>query len=158
MLLLGVYNLAAKIYWVSDGIMTWLENHVCIKYVSANMHKIFGILFWAFRADCNGSVSSEYALLMMREINCAWSYLTQWLWQVSFSGPVFPEVTLTSHNWNGKRSKMETLCCGLRCSSSVSTWNGEYGVIIDLFLFGYQQLVLTSLIVVSLQLDWQTPV
>lgn len=94
--------------------MTWLENYVCIKYVSANTRKIFGILFWAFRADCNGSVSSEYALLMMREINCAWSYLTQWLWQVSFSGPVFTEVTLTSHSWNGKRSKAETLTlCGL---------------------------------------------
>lgn len=52
------------------------KNHVCRKYVAANMHKIFGILFRAFGADCNGRVSSEHALLMMREINSAWSHLT----------------------------------------------------------------------------------
>lgn len=132
--------------------MTWLENHVCTKYESANMRKIFGVLFWAFRADCNGSVSSKYALLMMREINCAWSYLTQWLWQVSFSGPVFTEVTLTSHSWDRKRSKTETFIyswTSLPFFYQSSTQNGQYDVIIDLILDGYQLLVLTSFIVVS---------
>lgn len=100
------------------------------------MHKIFGILFWAFRADCDGSVSSEYALLRMREINCAWSYFTQRLWQVSFSGPVFTEVTLTPHSWNGKRSETKTLIysqTSLLSSSSVSAQNGQDDVITSHF-------------------------
>lgn len=60
--------------------------------MAANMHKIFGILFWAFGADCSGGGSSERALVMKRGINCAWSHLTL-LWQLSFSAPVFAEGT-----------------------------------------------------------------
>lgn len=89
---------------------------------------------------------------MMREVNCARSYLAQWLWQVSFSGPVFTEVTLTSHSWNGKRSKTETLVClwtSLLLFSLASTQNGQYDVITDLILDDYRLLVLTSLVVVS---------